>query len=452
MDEIKPVEIQPELSNQEIRQRRDVFLRHYSNAQAYFSDQNYKEAFNEIRRAGGIDPLNIKLARLAIEVFKRTSNSEGLIAICQKMLTLEPDDVDLQINLALGFYLAQGYPMVIDITTHLLTLDLIESEETSCLELLADSLRMKKDFEKAKSHYLKILDRVDNPQRVLIKLTACYYRLNDHKNVVVTAGRLIEMGYNDPNIINLYNSAVEITEKNIGKLYKPKGFLQALFRKSYDPVYARLMNLEIEKENAERRVDNEQRKRFTDPLTGANNRSFFDEKLLQYFTPNVLPANAGFIFLFFDIDKFKTVNDEYGHKMGDAVLIEFAKIGKIFFKIKLPDKSREIETWCRYGGEEFVAIYFGSKEDAFKKADEFRLYVQSTLHIKVQQAQNKAVRIITCSGGLAEFPAEVKTFSEANELADKRLYYAKNNGRNQIVKDGDGWTAALPENKEGVLK
>ena len=153
------------------------------------------------------------------------------------------------------------------------------------------------------------------------------------------------------------------------------------------------------------------------------------------------------MFLFFDIDHFKTVNDEYGHKMGDAVLVEFAKIGKLFFKQELPDKSRQIDTYCRFGGEEFVALFFGNKTDAFKKADEFRLYVQSTLHIKVQQAQGKAVRIITCSGGLAEFPTEVKTFSEANELADKRLYYAKNNGRNQIVKDGDGWTAALPENK-----
>jgi diguanylate cyclase (GGDEF)-like protein len=447
MDDLKPSTTQPELSDLEKRQRRDVFLRHYANAQAYFSAQNYKESFKEIRKAGEIEPLNVKLARLAIEIFKRTQNSDGLITICQKMLDIDPDDTDMQLDLALGFFLSENYPVVIDMTTHLLNLDLNETEQLTCMELLADSLRKKNDFEKAKSLYLKILEKVDNPQRILIKLTACYYRLEDHKNVVVTSGRLIEMGYNDQNIVNLYHAAVEKTEKNIGRLYKPKGFLQALFRGAYDPVYAHLMSLEIEKEKMERRVDTEQRKAYTDALTGANNRAFFDERLIQYFTPGTLPVGTGFVFLFFDIDNFKTINDEYGHKMGDAVLVEYTKIGKIFFKQGLPGADRQIETWCRYGGEEFVALFFGTKTDAFKKADEFRLYVQGTLHIKVQQNQGKPVRIITCSGGLVEFPTEVKDFSEANQLADKRLYYAKNNGRNQIIKDGDGWTAALPAGK-----
>jgi diguanylate cyclase (GGDEF)-like protein len=447
MEEIK-TSVKPEFTDVQLRQRRDLFLRYYANAQAYFSAQNYKEAFKEIRHAGEYDPLNMKLAQLAIEIFKRTQNGDNLIAICEKMVTIEPDNIDLQLDLALGHFLIGNYPVVIDSCTHILTKDLNDSQELTTIELLADALRKKNEFEKAKNYYLKIVDRVAGIQRILIKLTGCYYRLGDHKNVVVTAGRLIEMGYNDENIVNLYNFAVEKTEKNIGKLYKPKGFLQSLFRKGYDPVYAHLMNLELEKEQAERRVNVEQRKRYTDALTGANNRAFFDERLLSYFTPDGNAKKAGFVFCFFDIDKFKTINDEYGHKMGDVVLIEFAKIGKDFFKQDLPDGSKQIETWCRYGGEEFVALYFGNKAAAFKKTEEFRLYVQSTLHIKVQKSQGKPVRIITCSGGIAEFPAEVKDFTEAHQLADKRLYYAKNNGRNQIVKDGDGWTAALPaENK-----
>jgi diguanylate cyclase (GGDEF)-like protein len=447
MDDVKPKDAEREFSAIEIRQRRDLFLRHYGNAQAYFSDQNYKESYREIRLAGEIDPMNVKLGKLAIEIFKKTKNGDNLVAVCEKMLTIEPDDIDLKIDLAYGFLLSENYTVVIDMTTHMLKQELNETEIMICTEFLADSLGKKNEFGKAKNHYLSLLDKVDKPSRILIKLTGCYYRLNDHKNVVVTAGRLIEMGYNDQRIQNLYQAAVEKTEKHIGTLYKPKNFLQQLFRSGYDPVYAHLMNMEIEKENMERRVDNEQRLRYTDPLTGANNRAFFDEKLLPFFMPGKLQVNTSFIFLFFDIDKFKTINDEYGHKMGDAVLIEYCKIGKIFFKQMLPDKSREIETWCRYGGEEFVALFFGSKADAFKKADGFRLYVQSTLHIKVQQSHGKPVRIITCSGGLVEFPTEVKDFSEANQLADKRLYFAKNNGRNQIVKDGDGWTAALPENK-----
>lgn len=447
MDEFKSDNGQPQQTTIETRQRRDLFLRHYSNAQAFFSDQNYKESFKQIRLAGEIDPMNVKLGKLAIEIFKKTKNGDNLVAVCEKMLTIEPDDIDLKIDLAYGFLLTENYTVVIDMTSHMLKQDLNDTEVMICTEFLADSLRKKNEYEKAKNHYLTLLDKVDNPSRILIKLTGCYYRLGDDKNVVVTAGRLIENGYNDPSILNLFEAAREKTEKNINERYKPKGIFQMLFRKGYDPVYARLMNLEIEKESAERRVDNEQRLRYTDTLTGSNNRAFFDEMLLPFFTPGKLKGSTGFIFLFFDIDKFKTINDEYGHKMGDAVLTEYCKIGKLFFKQELPDKSREMETWCRYGGEEFVALYFGSKADAFKKADEFRLYVQGTLHIKVQQTYGKPVRIVTCSGGLAEFPTEVKDFAEANQLADKRLYFAKNNGRNMIVKDGDGWSAALPEGK-----
>lgn len=433
------------LSDLEITRNKDIFLRHYANAQAYFSAQNYKESYQEIRRAGEIDPLNPKLARLAIEIFKRTQNAIGIITLCQKMIALDPDDIDLQLDLALGYYLSENYPAVVDMATQLLKKDLNESQELVCTEILADALRKKNEFEQAKNIYLKLLDKTDNNQRILIKLTGCYYRLEDHKNVVVTAGRLIEMGNNDQNILNLYHAAVEKTEKNIGSLYKPKNFLQALFRSGYDPVYAHLMNLEIEKEKAERRVDTEQRKRFTDALTGANNRAFFDEKLLSYFTPANPTDIMPFCFLFFDIDKFKTINDEYGHKMGDVVLTEFTKIGKDFFKQDAPEGGRQIETWCRYGGEEFVAMFFGDKAAAYKKADEFRAYVQSTLHVKVFKTHGKTIRIITCSGGLAEYPTEAKDFTQAHQLADKRLYTAKNNGRNKIVKDGEGLTTALPE-------
>src|ERR1035437_4234539 len=242
----KPVvsDTQPELTDLEKRQHRDIFLRHYANAQAYFSDQNYKESFKEIRKAGEIDPLNIKLARLAIEIFKRTQNADGLITLCQKMINIDPQDTEMQINLALGFFWSEAYPVVIDMTTHLLTLELIESEELACMELLADSFRKKNDFEKAKSLYLKILDKVDNPARILFKLTTCYYRMEDHKNVVVTTSRLIDMGYNNQDITDLYNKSVEHTQKNIGKIYKPRNLLTALFRSGYDPLYARLMNLD----------------------------------------------------------------------------------------------------------------------------------------------------------------------------------------------------------------
>jgi len=117
-----------------------------------------------------------------------------------------------------------------------------------------------------------------------------------------------------------------------------------------------------------------------------------------------------------DIDRFKSVNDEYGHVVGDKVLEQLA------FEVK--EQIRDLDTVGRYGGEEFLIIFPEiNKSQAYQVAERLRKSVESLTF------DNGLT--ITISGGLSEFTDEKDQFL-VNE-ADNNLYKAKNSGRNKIV-------------------
>jgi diguanylate cyclase len=123
--------------------------------------------------------------------------------------------------------------------------------------------------------------------------------------------------------------------------------------------------------------------------------------------------------IFFDIDHFKNVNDTYGHEAGDVIL---KSIGLLLNRY-----SRDIDIVGRFGGEEFIIIAPETdKEGAYKFADKIRTIIEKT------KFMYKKTRIkITISAGVAE-RKETNSMDETVELADKRLYKAKNGGRNRI--------------------
>ena len=117
-----------------------------------------------------------------------------------------------------------------------------------------------------------------------------------------------------------------------------------------------------------------------------------------------------------DIDRFKSVNDEYGHVVGDKVLEQLA------FEVK--EQIRDLDTVGRYGGEEFLIIFPEiNKSQAYQVAERLRKSVESLTF------DNGLT--ITISGGLSEFTDEKDQFL-VNE-ADNNLYKAKNSGRNKIA-------------------
>ncbi len=155
-----------------------------------------------------------------------------------------------------------------------------------------------------------------------------------------------------------------------------------------------------------------------DPLTGAYNRRF----LLKYLESSMernYKNNTPVSIIMFDIDKFKLLNDDYGHLVGDDVI---RTLSAIFL-----ESCRTYDIVARYGGEEFLIVLPGAGEEtAFKRAEQIRKRVECTKFSEVIQ------RPVTISGGVSTFSSTMKTTEEFISVADKYLYLAKENGRNRI--------------------
>jgi len=123
------------------------------------------------------------------------------------------------------------------------------------------------------------------------------------------------------------------------------------------------------------------------------------------------------VFLVLDIDHFKQVNDTYGHNSGDSVLKKLADLIK--------SRQRKEDKVFRIGGEEFcIILKHLTKESAESTAEEIRLLVEKKVFIQSES--------VTVSIGATMVQAK-DTPDSVMKRADKALYRAKNNGRNQVV-------------------
>ena len=123
-------------------------------------------------------------------------------------------------------------------------------------------------------------------------------------------------------------------------------------------------------QSLEERVQNLHTKATSDALTGVGNRAEFDRRLKELVAHHsACEEPLGLVIC--DIDKFKSINDTYGHQAGDAALIEFASL--------IVDLSRNNDIVARYGGEEFVLLCPGCDGDrAQKKAEQVRRELAAT--------------------------------------------------------------------------
>lgn len=153
----------------------------------------------------------------------------------------------------------------------------------------------------------------------------------------------------------------------------------------------------------------------TDKLTGLYNRLKFFENL-EYEIAKQKRNNSKLSLIMFDIDHFKSVNDTYGHDIGDHVLRELSALVK--------SKLREYDTFARWGGEEFlILIPEISLEDSYRKADDIRREIESNVFIND--------RIITSSFGITSYNVGDKK-DDVLKRVDEALYDAKRTGRNKI--------------------
>lgn len=162
-------------------------------------------------------------------------------------------------------------------------------------------------------------------------------------------------------------------------------------------------------------------KAIIDPLTELYNRRYLFDQLKQFFTLHKRHEQQ-YSFTILDIDYFKKVNDTYGHQIGDAVLSHFA--------CYLKGRFRSTDLIARYGGEEFVVVMHEvSLEKAYNLIEEVRREIEENI-LSIGTLEIT----YTFSAGVVSFD-EVETLEEVINLADERLYAAKETGRNKVIAD-----------------
>ncbi|MCM1272540.1 MAG: GGDEF domain-containing protein [Clostridium sp.] len=162
-----------------------------------------------------------------------------------------------------------------------------------------------------------------------------------------------------------------------------------------------------------------------DGLTGIYNRVYFKE-LFEQAKEEVEKSNQHLSVALFDIDKFKLVNDTYGHLAGDNVIKMVASVDKKYAK-------KHGGFACRYGGEEFLLVLPGKDE---KEAMDILEVMHEEIKSTVVSFDGNDISVNVCIG-LSVYPTICKDANLLVSRADKAMYYGKKNGRGRLVVDND---------------
>ncbi len=153
-----------------------------------------------------------------------------------------------------------------------------------------------------------------------------------------------------------------------------------------------------------------------DPLTGVFNRRFWDHRLEEE-VKRCQRFKTNFSIIVIDIDHFKQINDTYGHLAGDSALCEVARL--------LKSCLRDVDSLCRFGGEEFVVLAVGTNIGA-------AAILAERLRSTVAQGEFPDIGKLTISIGIAEYPLHGGEISTLIGAADAAMYRAKSQGRNRV--------------------
>ena len=185
-------------------------------------------------------------------------------------------------------------------------------------------------------------------------------------------------------------------------------------------IFANMLSINLTK------IDKQEKLRYfsiVDPLTKLFNRRYFDEQIdiqLDIFKRK----KQKFSIMMTDIDHFKIFNDTYGHDIGDLVLEEVAKV--------LKNGVRSSDVACRFGGEEFIAIFPNTEEKtAFLVAERIRKAVEQ---LKIETSKESVG--VTISLGVSSVE-ENDTAETVVKKADTAMYYSKEHGRNKTTMYSD---------------
>ncbi len=166
--------------------------------------------------------------------------------------------------------------------------------------------------------------------------------------------------------------------------------------------------------------DELERQALTDPMTKLYNRRYLAE-ITDHMLGLMRRSSSKLSAIMLDIDKFKNVNDTYGHQVGDDVIIKLAET--------LKSLTRKSDVICRLGGEEFLILL---PETGIEGAEDVAENIRKAVEALVLHIGDSVDLRFTVSSGISEVREDEENFDAAMSRADTALYEAKEGGRNQV--------------------
>lgn len=345
-------------------------------------------------------------------------------------------------------------------------LEQAESQQRNCSEVetevlginhtevgvkMMDRWQMSEQFKSAIAHHhdtfeqLKALE--SDPNFKLIIIIATSASIGDYfcsPNSGLALHRLQELTaefYNMPhddlhgfleNVQSRFEEAAQVFQVNMDDIGSPyeimatanEQLVQLTMKAQVDSTQACARQAVIEEQKVKLESENKQlqSKAIHDPLTKVYNRSYFNEafeKEIYKCSQSAQPIGI----IFSDIDRFKQLNDTYGHQFGDLVLQRVAHVAN--------ESTRRSDVFCRYGGEEFVIMVNNPSENGIKElAERLRALIEN----EVMEFEGTRVPVTASLGAVVGIPPRnITGFAERLVAeADEAMYESKEKGRNQV--------------------
>lgn len=262
----------------------------------------------------------------------------------------------------------------------------------------------------------------------ILEVNDAFMRINGYsrEELISQTPKKLKSGWQDVSFYESMWEEIEVNGKWAGEIWDRKKdgslYAQWLTIVAVKDDFENITNyIGITNEITENKVTEERIRKmaYYDPLTELPNRAFIEEKL-NFAIQVASSASLQTALLFIDLDKFKQINDSFGHHKGDLFLQEVAKRGSSALK--------ENYIFGRLGGDEFVIIIdtFQESSEVLRIAEEFAEKISSPYIIENTELLTSA------SIGIAIFPQDGSTPEELMKNADTAMYKAKESGRNAI--------------------
>ncbi len=177
-------------------------------------------------------------------------------------------------------------------------------------------------------------------------------------------------------------------------------------------------DLNVDQLSRELHLSPSQLRRKLDALTGLLNRRGF----LKLCDPSWTQWQGEVILMIADIDQFKLVNDQYGHQIGDEVLVTCAQ--------RLKSQAGEHDLIARWGGEEFLILL---RDDSKSSSDSLQLRAQQLQRVIGETVMKLSSENITVTMTAGVCDHQGQSFNTCLQQADQKLYDGKNSGRNRLI-------------------